>query len=157
MNNEYIIDEMTEDDLDEVAEIEATSFPVPWSRDLFLRELQHDYSHNLVARWLDGESKRVAGYVVFWDVTDEIHLLDLAVHTDFRRRGIAKAFIKRVIEAGLQMGCKRIFLDVRESNKEALRLYRHFRFKEIGLRERYYKDGENAIVMSTKLTSNLLV
>ena len=157
MDNEYLIDEMTEDDLDDVTEIEQSSFPVPWSKDLFLRELKNDYSHNLVARWLDGESKRVAGYVVFWDVTDEIHLLDLAVHADFRRRGIAKAFIKRVIEAGLQMGCKRIFLDVRESNKEALRLYRNFGFKEIGLRKRYYKDGENAIVMSTTLTSSLLV
>ena len=157
MYNEYLIDEMTEDDLDDVTEIERSSFPVPWSRDLFLRELKNDYSHNLVARCPDGESKRVAGYVVFWDVTDEIHLLDLAVHADFRRRGIAKAFIKRVIEAGLQMGCKRIFLDVRESNKEALRLYRNFGFKEIGLRKRYYKDGENAIVMSTTLTSSLLV
>jgi ribosomal-protein-alanine N-acetyltransferase len=157
MDDEYIIDEMTEDDLKEVTEIEASSFPEPWSRDLFLRELEHKYSHNLVARWLDGESKRVVGYVVFWDVTDEIHLLDLAVHADFRRKGIAKAFLKGVVEAGLQMGCDRIFLDVRESNKEALRLYSLFGFKEIGLRERYYKDGENAIVMSTKLTSSLLV
>lgn len=157
MKDQFFIDAMTEDDLDEVLEIEKTSCPAPWSRDLFLRELNHGYSHNLVARWVDEAEERIAGYVVFWDVVDEIHLLDLAVHADYRRRGVAKALLKRVIEAGLKMGCNRLFLDVRESNEAASRLYRLYGLKEIALRERYYQDGENAIVMSAKITSDLLV
>ena len=78
MEENFILDDMVEGDLDEVSTIEKLSFPLPWSRDLFARELEHDYSNNIVARWPDGEGSKIVGFIVFWEVADEIHILDLA-------------------------------------------------------------------------------
>ena len=145
------IDEMTEDDVDEVLLIENASFIAPWPRDLFLKELKNSFSHNLLARQSRGDEVDIVGYIVFWDVADETHLLDLAVHPDFRRTGIAGQLLSDMLALAKKRKSRCIVLELRRDNDKGLSLYRSFSFKEIGLRKKYYSDGEDAIVMALDL------
>lgn len=147
MEADYIIDEMTEEDLAQVLEIERSSFHSPWSKDLFIKELQNKFSVNLVARVAKGY-KKVVGYVVFWNLIDEIHLLDLAVHKDFRNQGIGRRLTKKVIETGRKKECRHVYLEVRKSNAAAMKLYSSLDFREVGIRKRYYDNGEDAVIMT---------
>ncbi len=145
------IDEMTEGDIDEVLLIENASFIAPWSRDLFVKELENKFSHNLVARRSGEVAPSIAAYIVFWDVADETHLLDLAVHPDCRRAGIARLLLSEMLAIPGKGGSSRVILELRRDNDGAIELYRSFSFKEIGIRKKYYSDGEDAIVMALDL------
>lgn len=145
------IDEMTEGDIDEILAIEEASFIAPWSKDLFIKELENSFSHNLLARRSEEGSPDIVGYIVFWDVADETHLLDLAVHPDCRRVGVAKRLIEEMLLIAVNGGTRRVILELRQDNDNGLRLYRSFLFKKIGLRKKYYSDGEDAIVMALDL------
>jgi len=160
---------MTVDDLEGVLEIERVSFPSPWPRSQFERELKNPLSYAFTAKVAspspislspegreegegEGEGLRIIGYVIFWLVGDEAHILNIAVHPGFRRRGIAKALLSFTLELLLKKGGKGVFLEVRRSNLAARRLYKGFGFKEIGVRKGYYTDNqEDAIVMGLEL------
>ena len=147
MDDDLIIDDMTEGDLDEVFEIEKSSFSDPWSVDLFKAELQNPHSFNLVARLKSLSDKRVVAYIVYWIAADEMQILDLAVDERFRRQGVGRFLIKSALKRANDNGAIHAFLEVREENKAAISLYRTLGFAEIGERKKYYKDGEDAIVM----------
>src|SRR5437773_11042108 len=89
---------MRPEDLDEVLTIERASFSMPWSRGAFVYEMQQ----NRVARcWVAREAERVVGYLCLWEVSDELHITNIAVHPTCRRRGIARALLgdrKSVVE-----------------------------------------------------------
>lgn len=133
-------------DLDQVLEIEGYCFPSPWSRESFYKELEKEYGRSMVA--VHGE--RVAGYIIAWFIADELHIANLAVHPDFRRKGIAEKLLNSVI--GSAGSCSWIGLEVRRSNSAAIHLYSKLGFYEIGVRRGYYQpDGEDAIVMARVL------
>jgi ribosomal-protein-alanine N-acetyltransferase len=144
---------MTEGDIDEVLLIENASFIAPWSRELFVKELENKFSHNLIARRSDEVTPSIAAYIVFWDVADETHLLDLAVHPDCRRAGIARLLLSEMLAIAGKGGSSRVILELRRDNDGAIELYRSFSFKEIGIRKKYYSDSEDAIVMALDLTT----
>ena len=91
------LDRMRTDDLDEVIEIERASFSMPWSRGAFLYELQQ----NRVARCLVmREGTHVVGYLCLWEIGDELHITNVAVHPDQRRRGIGRSLLTGVLDFG---------------------------------------------------------
>jgi ribosomal-protein-alanine N-acetyltransferase len=141
---------MTEEDLDGVMEIERQSFPAPWSRGLFERELLLSYAHAFVA--VDVPGGRVVGYLCFWLVEGETHILNLAVHPERRRQGIASRLLRCGLDYSRQKGAEEITLEVRRSNYRAIALYRGFHFQPQGIRRRYYSDsGEDAVIMTLHL------
>ena len=142
---------MAPDDLDEIIDIEKSSTPSPWSRELFAKELKHDHSFNLVARSQCGEKKKLAGYIVYWAVADEMHILNLAVHPDERRKGIGRTLVLEAMKRARDRGLIHSFLEVRSGNEPAIALYETFQFKKVGERKSYYKDGEDAIIMALEL------
>lgn len=150
MDNDFIIDDMTIDDLDEVFEIEKASFPDPWSVDLFKAELQNPHSFNFVLRLKSLSEKGVAAYIVYWIAADEMQILDLAVDEKLRRQGLGRLLIKSALKRAGEVGAMHAFLEVRKGNKAAISLYRTLGFAEIGERKKYYKDGEDAIVMGLR-------
>lgn len=136
---------MTLDDLGPVMEVERRAFPSPWSEDLFRRELTHDWSTILLAH---DENGRLLGFVLFWVVHDEIHILNVAVDPEVRRRGVAKTLLAELLERGRARGLALATLEVRVSNEPAIALYRGLGFREVGIRKGYYVDNrEDAIVM----------
>jgi ribosomal-protein-alanine N-acetyltransferase len=134
-------------DLKGIMGIEKRSFPHPWSRPQFRRELINPISYAFVGKVEEMDRLQVVSYIVFWLVAGEGHILNVAVHPDFRGRGFARELITFAMLNLREMGCDDIFLEVRVSNAVAIHLYESLGFQEIGVRKGYYEDGEDAMVM----------
>jgi ribosomal-protein-alanine N-acetyltransferase len=139
------IEPMRVRDLDEVLLIEQTSFPTPWSRLAYHRELMvNDYATYLVGR-LDG---RIVSYGGMWVILDESHITNIAVHPDYRRLGVGRLTMLALESKARELGASRKTLEVRTSNLEARRLYEGLGYHGTGVRRNYYSDThEDAIVM----------
>jgi [ribosomal protein S18]-alanine N-acetyltransferase len=143
------IDRMRSRDLDEVVAIERASFTLPWSRGAFLYEMEQ----NRVARcWVMRDEGRLVGYVCLWEIGDELHVTNIAVHPDSRQRGLGRTLLATVLEDARRERLRIVGLEVRPSNREALSLYESFGFRVVGRRKGYYYDtGEDALVMELRL------
>jgi ribosomal-protein-alanine N-acetyltransferase len=143
------IRDATYNDLPRVLDIERLSFTEPWSLASFRRELSLSFSRLMLA--VIDESReggsQVAGYLCRWLVAGEYHILNVAVHPDFRRHGVGTALMAGAVAEGRARKVSLMILEVRRSNLEARRLYRKFGFVERRLRRNYYGPGEDALVM----------
>jgi ribosomal-protein-alanine N-acetyltransferase len=143
---EFLIDAMKPADLEAVMEIERLSFRSPWSRQVFLEELSRDWAHVDVVR--DAATRKAVAFANYWLVADEVHVLNLATHPQARHMGHASRAMAHMIDFARRELCRYVTLEVRRSNAAALRLYRRFAFRAIGVRPNYYaEDQEDAIVM----------
>ena len=146
------ISPMRPDDLDEVVTIERASFGMPWSRGAFLYEIEQ----NRVARcWVLREDERVAAYLCLWEIADELHVTNIAVHPGLRRRGLARRLLGAILEDGRTRRLRAVTLEVRPTNDEARTLYESFGFRVVGRRRGYYYDtGEDALIMESDLQAS---
>jgi len=145
------IEPMALADLDSVLRIERVSFPTPWSRRAFLYELKE----NRTARcWVARIAGELVGYLCLWEVGSELHITNLAVHPEWRRRGIARTLLSTILEDARRRRLSSAFLEVRPTNLEARGLYEGFGFHVIGRRKGYYFDtGEDALIMEADLSA----
>ncbi len=128
-------------------EIEKVSFSSPWSLWCFLAEYANSKSTILVAGPPPPEPWETWGYIVYWVIADEMHLLNLAIHPAHRRRGLARSLLTAALAQARSQGAAVVWLEVRPSNAAALALYQSFGFEEIGVRPGYYNDnGEDALI-----------
>ena len=141
---------MTAADLAEVVSIERASFLRPWTPDAFRHELGLPFSRALIAHPVEVPTT-VAGYVVFWHVADEVHVLDLAVDAAYRRRGIGRLLAQEVVDGARWVRASLITLEVAETNHAARELYAALGFQPTQLRRDYYGDGRHALVMQRRL------
>ncbi len=126
--------------------IERESFPTPWSAISFYCEQQKPYAKLWVVEDPNG---KIVGYICFWIIKEEVHLANIAVSPKYRRQGIASFMLRIMIRCARRRGAKRIFLEVRRTNRAAITLYQRFGFKIDGMRKGYYSDTkEDAILMS---------
>ncbi len=140
-------------DLDEVLEIERLSHRSPWSRQVFIEELSRDWAHLVVLKERRPSGLTAVAFCNFWLVRDEVHVLNVATHPDERRHGHASRMLEWVLEFAGRHGCHYLTLEVRRGNQGAIKLYRRFGFRPVGIRPNYYvEDGEDAIVMLLELT-----
>jgi len=131
-------------DLKQVLEIEETSFPRPWSLNSFITQLAKDSSVCLVAT----DEGRVVGYIIATQYVEVWHLLDLAVHDDYRRKYLATDLIERFLDICSCDKHRGFSLEVRKSNRGAIKMYESFGFICTGIRKGYYSDnGEDALIM----------
>ena len=144
--NKFKIEKMTLASLDEVMQIEALAYGKHhWSRDSFVAEIDNKISTYNCA--ID-ESGKMAGYMGLWKIIDEGHVTNLAVHPDFRRKGVAKALLLSALEECYIEKIKYLTLEVRVSNQGAINLYESFGFKSLGVRKKYYQNNnEDALIM----------
>lgn len=139
---------MRPSDLEAVMLIERRSFSAPWAENTF-RGLMRRPSAVLLAAEVEGA---VVGYSVAWFAADEAELGDIAVHPDARGRGIGEALLQRTLQEAAERGASFLYLEVREANHEARRLYAKAGFEVVGLRKDYYSEPvEDAIVMRLEL------
>jgi len=142
---------MEEADLPRITEINAQSFLHPWSEELMRREMVHPWSTVLLAV-LGAGPGAVLGFVVFWTVHDEVHVLNVAVALEHRRRGVARALMDQAVAHGRAKGARLVTLEVRRGNAGAIALYRDLGYEEVGIRANYYQEeGEDAVVMELRL------
>jgi len=143
--------DMRSEDLSAVLEIERRSFAQPWSRGFFEKELSTPFARLVVAVEEVGPRAMIVGYTCRWRVTDEVHLLNVAVHPERRGLGRGRSLVEAVIEEARAGGARVVFLEVRAGNVVARRLYRHLGFRDLGTRRGYYGPGQDAIVMELRL------
>ena len=135
---------MTHVHVPQIAEIEKLCFSDPWSEKSISSELDSRISLWLVA--MDGDT--VAGYVGSQSVLDGADMMNVAVHPEFRRRGIARDLVNALVDALKEKGIKSLTLEVRQSNEAAIALYEQLGFLQVGLRPNYYRNPkENALIL----------
>jgi ribosomal-protein-alanine N-acetyltransferase len=144
--------QMVAADLPQVMELERLAFrQQPWTPGLFLHELKLPFSRLQLARTANGDH-RLLGYVCWWVIGDEVHILNLAVRPDARRGGTGRALVQRVLDDAVACAAHSVSLEVRPENEAALALYRSLDFSQIGRRRNYYGPGEDAIIMERRLS-----
>jgi ribosomal-protein-alanine N-acetyltransferase len=132
----------------EVALLEQICFTDPWSQSALRAELEEPTSAWLVAL----EDKRPVGYIGLRVMRDEGEIVNLAVSPGRRKTGVASALLSTVLDFAAFQGVTYIWLEVRESNTAARKLYQKFGFEQVGLREKYYTAPvENAVLMKKEL------
>lgn len=142
---------MKEADLEQVLFSEADSYTMPWSREMFLIELaKKGYSYLVVA--VDMTDDRIVAHACYWVIFEDLALMNVTVHPDFRRRGIGRKLMAWMIADGIKRGAYRASLEVRTTNRSAIGLYESFGFKTVGTRPRCYGKPEgNGFVMARLL------
>jgi ribosomal-protein-alanine N-acetyltransferase len=158
------IEPMTEADIEGVLAIELASFHASdigaekedprGVREKQLREeLARTWARLRVARASGpaGAERAVLGYVLFWHVADEIHLLNVAVDPRARRQGIGRALVLDLLAYARAHAVAKVLLEVRASNEAAIRLYESLGFTQFNVRKAYYSDGEDGVEMMLEL------
>lgn len=139
-----MITEMKADHVPQVAVLEKFCFADPWSEMSIASELQNLWSYWLVA--VSGDT--VVGYIGSQSSFDEADVMNVAVHPDFRRQGIAEKLISTLVEELKNRGIHALMLEVRASNAPAIALYEKLGFQQVGLRKNYYRNPkEDALIL----------
>lgn len=135
-------------DMPEVLEIEQRSFEFPWSDDDFIRCLRQRNCIGMVAE----HSERVVGFMIYELHKSRLHILNLAVHPEFSRRGVGEQMIRKLISKLAPQRRSRIMLEVRETNLPAQLFFRQLGFRAVSLLREFYEDTpEDAYLMQFRL------
>lgn len=133
-------------DLVEVAALERRCFSDPWPATAFASLPDNPAVFFAVAR--QGPCGPLVGYAIAWRVLDEAELANLAVESTSRQAGVGTQLLDAVLSDAGQPSVKRVYLEVRESNVAARRLYASRGFAEVGRRKKYYRGpDEDALVL----------
>ncbi len=144
---------MQVEDLEGVHTVDELSFSMPWPLSSYRFELLENPSSMLwlaEAGWQNG-NKAVVGMIVVWMLVDEAHIATIAVHPDYRGRGIGRHLLVHSLQEALHKGATQATLEVRVGNLIAQNLYREFGFRIVGRRAKYYQDNyEDALIMTVE-------
>ena len=146
---EILMSKITNTDIAEVHALESRSYSFPWSQIIF-----SDCINSRYECWMMKQSDKVLAYSVMMFGMDESHLLNLCVDPNFRRQGYACYMVRFLSDIAIVRNAKRMLLEVRESNYQALNLYRKLGFQQISRRSNYYPaetDREDALVLAKSL------
>tara|TARA_B100000945_G_scaffold320651_1_gene331407 strand:+ start:2113 stop:2550 length:438 start_codon:yes stop_codon:yes gene_type:complete len=145
-----MIREAKQDDIIKILEIEMASFNRPWTKKNFVNELNNiEVSLNYVHIY----NNQVKGYIFGWHIKNEYHLNNIAVHENYRCKGIAKGLIFHLINELIQLQVTMILLEVNEYNTSAKNLYESLGFNSVGIRKKYYNNKQDAILYNLKIPS----
>lgn len=135
---------MTQEDANAIAAIEAKCFAMPWKREDFWREARNELAEYIVGE-LDG---KIIAYAGAWVSFNQAEIMNVAVEPEYRGQGVGTILFGELIKAVKARGATSITLEVRPSNKAAIKLYESFGLKSVGRRRGYYLDnGEDALIM----------
>lgn len=131
--------------IEDLVILENLSFKIPWSRQSITEEI----TQNKAAVYFCAETgEKAVGYAGMWQVCDEGHITNIAVHPEFRNSGVGSALMEALLHAAGERGIVALTLEVRRSNLSAQALYRKYGFEDGGMRKAYYADNnEDAIIM----------
>ncbi|MFH2063817.1 MAG: ribosomal protein S18-alanine N-acetyltransferase [Pseudomonadota bacterium] len=144
---------ITEEDIDQIIEIENVLFQKPWSRTSCLHELtcEGSYSFGIVFTDPDRPTQFIA-YIFFRIIMDEMHLFRIGVAQKWQKKGFATYLFQQSIQLASEKGADTVYLEVRTSNTPAISLYHKLGFRLIGKRPRYYPEtNEDALVLMKQI------
>lgn len=140
------IKEMKISDLDSIADNLLTDFDDFWTYTVFKSELENNNSKYIVAK----QNNEIVGFAGIWIAIDIAHITNIVVKKGLRKQGIGTILLQELIKLCKELKMNEVTLEVNENNSKAINLYKKFGFEQVGLRKKYYRTGDNAIIM-TKL------
>lgn len=139
---------MSPTDVDFVAALEAGAFSTPWSADTFLRLLDRPGAELHVME----REGHIVGYGVLWCILDQGELANIAIAPEARGQGLGRRLLDHFVAVAGRRDVQRLFLEVRQSNAVALRLYASCGFEQVGRRRDYYeRPKEDALVLELRI------
>ena len=154
---DWHLEAITPQDLDKILSIDRKAFKRPWHRKSFLEELvcENAYSYAVRSQRVDQRSEIIA-YVFLRVLVTEMHILRIAVATEFQAMGVATWLLQQCFSLAKHKKVYSVYIEVRPSNETAIALYRKSGFQLLGRRPAYYPEtGEDALVMVKHLKENL--
>lgn len=131
-------------DLDEIKETLETDFDDFWTYSIFKQELQNERSQYFVAL----QDNEIVGFAGIWIAVDDIHITNIVTKKSYRNHGIGTKLLEHLIKIAKEKNLTCLTLEVNENNTSAISLYEKHHFQKIGQRKNYYKQNENAIIMT---------
>jgi ribosomal-protein-alanine N-acetyltransferase len=149
MLNDMSIVRAGREHIEDIMKVEKLCFKIPWSQQSITDEFVNNEAAVYYCAVIGG---RAVGYGGMWQVLDEGHITNIAVHPEFRQSGLGSALMEVLLEEAKSRGLTALTLEVRRSNLSAQALYRKYGFSDGGMRKRYYADNnEDAIIMWKRL------
>ena len=141
----YKVSLMDHSDLKEVYEIEKQTNPSPWSKENFFSS--YEVGHKSLVCKIDNI---IVGFIIFSLINKEIHLLNLAVHTEHQKKGIGSLLMETMLKQASAMGVLKVYLEVRSKNEKAILFYKKYNFIKDAVRVNYYtgENSDDAVLMS---------
>jgi len=141
---QFRIEPLAETHIEGILHLEKLSNAAPWSETSFRGELTNQQAKYFVAF----EERELVGFAGMWLIVDEAHVTNVAVHPQFRGRGLGKLLMVRLLDEARTLGMTCSTLEVRASNEVAIALYETLGYVRCGLRKKYYPNNrEDAVVM----------
>ena len=141
----YKVSLMDHSDLKEVYEIEKQTNPSPWSKENFFSS--YEVGHKSLVCRIDNV---IVGFIIFSVINKEIHLLNIAVHTEHQKKGIGSLLMETMLKQASVMGVLKVYLEVRSKNEKAILFYKKYNFIKDAVRVNYYtgENSDDAVLMS---------
>lgn len=141
----YKVSLMDHSDLKEAYEIEKQTNPSPWSKENFFSS--YEVGHKSLVCRIDNI---IVGFIIFSVINKEIHLLNIAVHTEHQKKGIGSLLMETMLKQASVMGVSKVYLEVRSKNEKAILFYKKYNFIKDAVRVNYYtgKNSDDAVLMS---------
>jgi len=144
---ELLIRPVQHSDLPRIAALERLCYPQPWPES----RLRHELENPLATFELAECGGELAGYLICWQVLDEVEIQNIATAPFWRRHGVGRRLLEHLCARSRSNRMRRLLLEVRAGNLAAINLYRLLGFRVDGCRRGYYPDGEDAQLMSLEL------
>ncbi len=146
---EIVIEVVSENDLDQIYEIEKDNFKFCWSKNYILFNIRlPEFLRKFYVAKLHNE---LVGYVVCWLSNETAHIHNISVKKNYQGFGVGSKILRYLIDKLKEKSIKTVVLEVRKSNFAAINLYKKFEFKEVLIKEKFYPDAEDAILMVKQL------
>ena len=143
----YKVSLMSIDDLKEAYTIECEVNPSPWKYETFLSSFEVGHK-GLICK----HDSEIIGFIIFSPINPEAHILSISVTKKIQSKGVGSLLLQSMLDQCAAMNYKKIFLEVRTSNLQAINFYQKFGFSKDAIRDNYYKDNsEDALLMSLSI------
>jgi ribosomal-protein-alanine N-acetyltransferase len=147
---DYSVSENANTFIKEIAELEKACFSEPWSENAVKEFLEFENNRFLVAK--NEKEGTFAGYIGFSVVLDEVHIANVAVKKEYRRKGVADMLLESLEKTAGEKNCKVLMLEVRKSNTPAIKLYEKHGYIKSGERKGFYTNPkEDAVLMNYEI------
>lgn len=141
---------MENKDLDELLDMEAFSSLNPWSKNMFIEEMQNPFTYCFVIKIEGRPRDQMMGFICFRNIGNESELLNICVHPQYRQMGIGKKLMQFYIGFCRKKKIKTFYLEVNASNQSAVNLYQLFSYQSLGMRKKFYQGKFDALLMVKK-------
>ena len=142
------INEMKVSDLDSIADNLQTDYDDFWNYNILKKEIENENSILIEAK---DEQQDILGFAGIQIILDEVDITNIVTKKNERNKGVGTLLLNKIIEISTQKYLRKINLEVNENNEYAIKLYKKFKFQEIGRRKKYYNGTETAIIMARNI------